>query len=598
MPGNQYARRSRYRWLDPIYWNSWKELMTLITPAPIRRTVQARFADGQAYDGPAGTPIEVFIEAANLQVEGQIVAALVNGRLRELSRPLNYDASIVPITTADSDGVRIYRRSLSFLLIAAAAELFPGRRFSIHHSMPFGGYYCERDDRQRLSNAELDRLRLRMQELVAANLPITQVQVSLDEALHLFQEWGDQEKADLFAKRRKDYLTLYELNGVRDYFHGFMVPNTRYLDLFDLRHYNQGFILHFPRRRDPACLQAFEDEPRLASVFQDYERWLSVIGVPSVASLNNAIRDGRIREVILVAEALHRQQLTSIAGEIARRQPDTKIVLISGPTSAGKTTFSKRLAVQLLAHGIHPVTISMDNYFVNRPDTPRDEHGNYDFEALEAVDVALFQTHLKQLLAGDTITQPIYDFHTGMRTWGGELGLRHDQVLIIEGIHGLNPRLVTEIPPQSFYRIFISALTQLNLDKHNRVPTTDTRMLRRIVRDAAHRGYSAADTIGRWPSVRVGEKRHIFPNQHNADVFFNSALVYELAVLKTLAYPLLLQVEPDTPERVEANRLRAFLQWFDPLPADCLSYIPNDSILREFVGGSVLDSYQPWRGGA
>ncbi|MEZ4642519.1 MAG: nucleoside kinase [Chloroflexota bacterium] len=570
--------------------------MTLITPAPIRRTVQARFADGRAFDGPAGVPLEEFVKAADIKVDGCIVAALVNGRLRELSRPLNEDASIVPITTADSDGVRIYRRSLSFLMIAAAAELFPGRRITIHHSMPFGGYYCERDDRQCLSDDELNRLRQRMQELVTADLPITHVRVSLDEALQLFHQWGDQEKADLFAKRRKDYLTLYELNGVRDYFHGFMVPSTGYLDLFDLRHYNQGFILQFPRRRDPSILQSFEDEPRLARVFQDYEKWLSVIGVPSVASLNNAIRDGRIREVILVAEALHRQQLTSIAGEIAQRQPETKIVLISGPTSAGKTTFSKRLAIQLLAHGIHPVTISMDNYFVNRADTPRDEKGDYDFEVLEAVDIALFQEHLQQLLAGNTIMQPVYNFHTGTRHFGSELALAHDQVLIIEGIHGLNPRLVTKIPPQSFYRIFISALTQLNLDKHNRVPTTDTRMLRRIVRDAAHRGYSAADTIGRWPSVRVGEKRHIFPNQHNADVFFNSALVYELAVLKTLAYPLLLQVEPDTPERVEANRLRAFLQWFDPLPGDCLAYIPSDSILREFVGGSVLDDYKPWQG--
>ncbi|MBE2202675.1 MAG: nucleoside kinase [Anaerolinea sp.] len=569
--------------------------MTCITLAPIRRTVQARFADGRAFDGPCGTPLEEFIKAAaiHMQGNGRIVAALVNGRLRELSRLLNEDASIVPVTMTDSDGVRIYRRSLSFLMIAAATEVFPGRRITIHHSMPFGGYYCERDDRQRLSDEELDRLRARMQELVAADLPITHVQVSLDEALQLFLEWGDQEKADLFAKRRKDYLTLYELNGVRDYFHGFMVPSTGYLDLFDLRHYNQGFILQFPRRRDPTLLQPFEDEPRLARVFQDYERWLTIIGVPSVTSLNDTIRDGRIREVILVSEALHRQQITNIAAEIAYRQPTAKIVLISGPTSAGKTTFSKRLAVQLLAHGIHPVTISMDNYFVNREDTPRDEKGNYDFEALEAVDVALFQAHLQTLLAGGAIVQPLYNFHTGLREWGGELSLARDQVLIIEGIHGLNPRLVTEIPIQSLYRIFISALTQLNLDKHNRVPTTDTRMLRRIVRDAAHRGYSAADTIARWPSVRTGEKQYIFPNQHNADVFFNSALVYELAVLKTLVYPLLLQVEPDTPERVEANRLRAFLQWFAPLPGDSLAYIPNDSILREFVGGSVLDDYKP-----
>ncbi len=567
--------------------------MTEIIPTNPRSDVQARFPDGRAFNGPVGTPLEAFVQAAQWQGPGEVVAALLNGRLRELSRPLNHDASIVPITTGDSDGVRIYRRSLSFLLIAAAAQLFPQHTISIHHSMPFGGYYCERDDQRPFTATELDRLRQRMQELVDANLPISQVQVSLDEALELFRQAGDQEKADLFAKRRKDYLTLYELNGVRDYFHGFMVSSTGYLRLFDLRHYGNGFILQFPRRRDPDALQPFEDEPRLANVFQDYERWLQIIGVPSVASLNNAMRNGRIQEVILVAEALHEQQLANIASQIAGRQPDVKIVLISGPTSAGKTTFSKRLALQLLAYGIRPVTISMDNYFVDRDHTPRDENGNYDFEALEAVDVHLFQRHLQQLLAGETIIQPVFNFRTGMREQGEELTLGTDHVLVIEGIHGLNPRLVAELPPKSLYRIFISALTQLNLDKHNRVPTTDTRLLRRIVRDAAHRGYTAADTIRRWPSVRVGEKRHIFPNQNNADVFFNSALVYEVAALKTLAYPLLLQVEPDTPERVEANRLRAFLQWFDPLPGNYLSLIPTHSLLREFIGGSVLSDYEP-----
>lgn len=567
--------------------------MTEIIPTSPRTDVQACFPDGRAFNGPLGTPVEAFVQAARWPGPGIVVAALVNGRLRELSLPLYDDADIVPITLADSDGVRIYRRSLSFLLIVAALELFPNHTISIHHSMPFGGYYCERDDKQPLSDEELARLRQRMQELVAADLPITQVKVSLDEALALFRQWGDLEKADLFAKRRKDYLTLYELNGVRDYFHGFMVPSTGYLNLFDLRPYSNGFILQFPRRREPDLLQPFEDEPRLAQKFQEYEYWLQIIGVPSVASLNNAIRNGRIREVILVAEAFHELQLATIANEIANRQPDVKIVLISGPTSAGKTTFSKRLALQLLAHGIRPVTISMDNYFINREHTPLDENGNYDFEALEAVDVPLFQEHLQKLLAGQAIIQPRYNFHTGLREWADELQIGRDHVLIIEGIHGLNPRLIAGLPPNSFYRIFISALTQLNLDKHNRVPTTDTRLLRRIVRDAAHRGYSAADTIARWPSVRVGEKRHIFPNQNNADVFFNSALVYEVAALMTLAYPLLLQVEPDTPERIEANRLRAFLQWFDPLPSSYLALIPTHSILREFLGGSVLDDYEP-----
>lgn len=564
-----------------------------IYPAPIRNDVQVRFPDGRAFNGPTGTTIDEFMEIAQPEVEGWVVAALVNGKLRELSLPLYRDADVIPVSSASSDGTRIYRRSLSFLMIAAAAELFPDRVFTVHHSMPFGGYYCERDDNQRLTNAELNQLRQRMQELVDADLPITQVRVPLAEALNLFRLSGDHEKANLFAKRRKDYLTLYELNGVRDYFHGFMVPRTSYLRLFELRHYNNGFILQFPRRHEPNVLQPFEDEPRLANVFQQYSRWLSIIGVPRVAALNDALRNGRTREVILVAEAFHQQQLTNIATDIAQHQPDVKIVLISGPTSAGKTTFSKRLAIQLIAKGIFPITIGMDNYFVNRTETPRDENGDYNFEALEAVDVPLFRQHLQQLLSGNQIIQPVYNFHTGEREWGKPLRIGPEHVIIIEGIHGLNPRLVEGIPANALYRIFISAFTQLNLDKHNRVPTTDTRLLRRIVRDAAHRGYLASDTIGRWASVRRGEKQHIFPYQNNADVFFNSALVYELSVLKRLAYPLLLQVEPGTPERIEANRLMAFLQWFDPMPDTGLACIASDSILREFIGNSILVDYMP-----
>ncbi len=568
--------------------------MSTIYPAPVRTTIQARFPDGRAFEAARGTAIEAFVKAADLHTEGRIVAALCDGKLRELSTPLYHDADLVPLTTADSDGARIYRRSLCFVMIAAADEIFPDNYLSIQHSMPFGGYYCERDDHRPFTAADLDRLRQRMRELVAADLPIRQVRVPLEEALALFRAQGDLEKAELFAKRRKDYLTLYELNGVRDYFHGFMVPSTGYLDLFELRLYSDGFILQFPRRQWPDVLQPFEDEPRLAAVFHDYQDWLSIMGVASVTSLNANIRNGRGREVILVAEALHQRQLATIAHQIAHRQPRPRIVLISGPTSAGKTTFSRRLAIQLLAEGVFPVAVEMDNYFVNREETPRDEDGNYDFEAFEAMDSALFRDHLHQLLQGETIAQPAFNFRTGRREPGREMKIGRDHVLLVEGIHGLNPRLVEGLPQDVIYRVFISAFTQLNLDKHNRVPTTDTRLLRRIVRDAAHRGYTAADTIARWPSVRRGEKNHIFPYQNNANVFFNSALVYELAALKPLVQPLLLQVEPGTPERIESNRLLAFLQWFDQLdPADVTS-IPGDSILREFMGGSVLKGFTFW----
>ncbi|MGD8584078.1 MAG: nucleoside kinase, partial [Chloroflexota bacterium] len=309
-------------------------------------------------------------------------------------------------------------------------------------------------------------------------------------------------------------------------------------------------------------------------------------------ALNRTIRSGRTQEAILVAEALHNRQLAAIASEIAQQNPEVRVVMISGPSSAGKTTFSKRLAIQLLALGKTPVAINMDNYFVNREDTPRDEKGDFDFESIEALDLPLFRQHLKALLAGGSIEQPRYNFHTGQREAGSMLQINSDQVLLIEGIHGLNPRLVEGISQELLYGVFVSAMTQLNMDKHNRVPTTDTRMLRRIVRDAARRGYSAADTIRRWPSVRFGEKNYIFPHQNNANVFFNSALAYELSVLKPLAQPLLLQVEPRTPERIEANRLMAFLQWFEPISRD---NIPSDSILREFIGGSILEDFEPWR---
>ncbi len=558
-----------------------------------RDTVQARFDDGRIFEGPRGTPIEEFVLVAQPLATGSIVASLMNGRLRELCLPLQDDADLEPVSSASSDGSRIYRRSLTFLMIAAAAQVFPGQVITVHHSMPFGGYYCERGDGVPLAPAELTALRERMRELVAADLPIRPVRVPLEEALALFREQGDEEKVELFARRRKGYLTLYELNGVRDYFHGFMVPHTSYLSLFDLHAYQNGFILQFPRRQAPDELQPFEDEPRLASIFGDYSEWLSIMGVSSVTALNRAISSGRAREVILVAESLHQRYVTSIAQEIARRRPTVRLISISGPTSAGKTTFSKRLSLQLMAQGKFPIVVGLDDYFVDRDATPRDAQGQFDFEALEAVDLELFQRDMRALMAGEKVRLPRYNFRTGRREEGQTLQIGPEHVIVVEGIHGLNPRLTKGIHDSVIYRVFISAFTQLNLDKHNRVPTTDTRLLRRIVRDAAYRGYTAADTIGRWASVRRGEKNHIFPNQSNADVFFNSALVYEMSVLKLLAEPLLQQVEPGTPERLEANRLLAFLQWFEPIPSGDLDAIANDSILREFIGGSVLENFQP-----
>lgn len=569
-------------------------LTSPVVSADIRSDVQARFPDGRAFNAPAGTKLESFTQAAFPESYHKVVAVQVDGRLRELTVALYADADIQPVTAGDSDGARIYRRGLSFLLVVAAKALFSQSVIEIQHSMPFGGYYCELVGEDETSAETLTQLTEKMHALVAADMPITQVRVPLDEAIAVFKASGDDEKAELFARRRNNNLTLYELDGVRDYFHGFMVPSTGYLPAFDLLEYGDGFILHFPRRRSPHTLQPFADAPGLVNIFQTYKDWLKVIDASSVTTLNQAVQSGRIQEVILIAEALHDRQLSRIAREIAERQDEVKIIMISGPTSAGKTTFSKRLAVQLLARGINPVALGLDDYFVDRDKTPRDESGDFDFEHLEAVDVPLFIKNLGILLDGGTITRPIYNFITGSREWAGQMRLRETQMLIVEGIHGLNPRLVEGLPESAIYRIYISPFTQLNLDKHNRVATTDTRKLRRMVRDYAHRGYNAADTIRRWPKVRAGEKKWIFPNQPRADAFFNSALVYELAAIKPLAEPILLQVEPDTPERIEANRLRAFLQWFDPIPSIYQRNIPNTSLLREFIGGSILEGFEPW----
>jgi uridine kinase len=336
------------------------------------------------------------------------------------------------------------------------------------------------------------------------------------------------------------------------------------------------------------ALQPVVDYPKLVSVFREYGHWMEVMGVSDVGCLNDAITGERAREIVLVSEALHEQRIAHIADEIATRQGKVRLVLVAGPSSSGKTTFSKRLSIQLLAHGLRPFALELDNYFVDRAKTPRDESGEYDFEHLGALDLALFEDHLLRLLSGEEVNMPRFDFKSGRREVGQRARLQSDHIIIVEGIHGLNPDLVPHIPREVTYRIYVSALTQLNIDKHNRVPTTDTRLIRRIVRDAQYRGYAARQTIGRWESVRRGEKRWIFPFQEHADVMFNSALVYELSVLKPFAEPLLLQVEHGTRAHVEAKRLLAFLEWFEPLAPDL---VPDNSILLEFVGGSILGDF-------
>ena len=559
-----------------------------IQPAQPRETAQVWLDDGRVFEGPVGTPLEEFIRAGGSDPQAPTVAALIDNELRELTYRVETDVEVTPITMAHSDGFRIYRRSLAFLLVTAVHELFPQATVYIDHSLTFGGYYCHIQGREPFSAGELVQIEARMREIVQADDPIRKSRVPLNDAVALFHARGDEDKVRLLNRRRKVYLTLYNLRGFRDYFHGYMVPSTGYLTVFALQAYPPGFALRFPRTTPTMKLQPVVEYPKLLSVYREYGQWMELMGVSDVGCLNEAIAGERARETVLVAEALHEQRIARIADEIAARQGQVRLVLIAGPSSSGKTTFSKRLSIQLLANGLRPFALELDNYFVERENTPRDEQGEYDFEHLGSLDVGLFNDHLLRLLEGQEVTLPSYDFKTGRREVGQTVRLHPDHIIIIEGIHGLNPDLVPNVPPGVTYRIYVSALTQLNIDKHNRVPTTDTRLVRRIVRDAAYRGYSARQTIDRWGSVRRGEKRWIFPYQEHADVMFNSAQLYELAVLKAFAEPLLLQVEPGTRAYVEAKRLLAFLEWFEPLAPDL---VPDNSILLEFVGGSILRDF-------
>jgi len=564
-----------------------------VRPATLRRTVQVRFADGQVFEGPVGTPLEVFIRAAFPEESFSIMAALVNGKLCELTCPITQDARVLPISMTDSDGTRIYRRSLCFLLVTAVHELYPDVHIIIDYAVPLGGFFCQVEGREPFTAEEVALIERRMWAIVEENAPISKERVAVTEAMALFGEKGYCDKVRLLKDRRKGYLKLYTLHEVRDYFYGYMVPSTGYLRTFRLCHHPPGFILQYPTPEHPTALPAYQDYPMLTATFREYGQWLRIMKVDSVASLNEALETERIREVILVAEALHEERIAAIAHQIAEREGQVRLVLIAGPSGSGKTTFSKRLSVQLMAHGIRPVPLGLDDYFVDREKTPLDEHGQYDFETLDALDLQLFNEQLLALIAGQEVTLSRYNFKTGKREWGRTLSISDEHVILVEGIHGLNPDLVPNIPPGKIYRIYASALTQLNIDHHNRVSTSDTRLLRRIVRDAAHRDYSAQETIKMWGKVRRGEWQNIFPFQENADAVFNSALVYELAVLKPFAEPLLRQVEPGTMEYVEVRRLLAFLDWFLPCAPDL---IPDNSILREFIGGSILSDFMPTLG--
>ena len=562
-----------------------KSKFHLVSPRP---EVEIHLPDGRVLSGPRGSQVGDFLHM--VEFPAPVVAAVVNDEIHELNYPIKMDSRVRPVTMAEADGALIYRRSLNFLMEMAFADLFPKAKLTIDHSISFGGYYCQVSGRKPLSEKELAALKSRMNELIAADLPFEKKEVPLQDAIDYFKSIGYDDKVHLLNYRSKKYLTLYRLGERMDYHHGYMVPSTGYLKWFDLLATNGGFTLRFPRRHAPTQLQPVTEYPKLLSAFRQYGDWLEHLGINNVGALNDAIHAGRVHELVLVSEALHEQNVADIARQLASNQ--AHLVLIAGPSSSGKTTFSRRLTVQLLALGISPYPLELDNYFLSREKTPLGENGQPDFEALEALDLPLLAEHLDQLLAGKKVQLPRYNFKAGMPEPGEHVQLHRGQPIIMEGIHGLDPRLLPPTLAGHAFKIYASALTQLNLDRHNRVSTTDTRLIRRIVRDARERGHSAKDTISNWQSVRRGEKRYIFPYQENADVMFNSALVYELSALKPLAEPLLRQVPHGTPEFIEAKRLLAFLEWFLPLQPEL---IPENSIVREFIGGSVLKDFTVWK---
>jgi uridine kinase len=564
-----------------------------------RKTVRVTLPDNLILEAPVGTTIESFLrvhcEQTQNRYKSPFIAAIFDSKLRELAYPVKRDANLEPVLLSDSDGGRIYRRSLVLLLVTAIDELFPGTVVNVSYAVPDGGFYCLLPQRAPFNKNELKRLEAHMHAIAADDNPITKRIVPLDEAVSLFSERGDEDKVRLLEQRTRNGLVLYTLRNRSDYYFGYMVPSTGYLKYFRLIKMPNGFILQYPTRDDITLPEIIPNSTKIGAVFEQAEEWLQRIGVEDIGRLNQIVRQDRIQELILVNEALHEQQIARCARTIydAHHERGLRLVIIAGPSSSGKTTFSKRLALQLLAHGLRPFTLELDNYFLDRELTPKDEEGNFDFEALEAINLPLFNTQLLQLIQGAEVQLPRFDFILGKSVEGPIGKLTNNQILIIEGIHGLNPTLVTKIPPEKIYRIYVSALTQLNVDAHNRVSTTDVRMLRRICRDAVQRGHNATATIARWPSVRRGEKRNIFPYQENADVMFNSALTYELAALRPLVEPYLLQVEPDTRPYIEANRLLSFLRWVQPLIPVQQALIPDTSLLREFIGGSILQNYQP-----
>lgn len=539
--------------------------------------------DGKQMQTQKGITLEALLKSVERQNRPMVVAGKVNNEIRELTYPIHEACEISFVDLSHADGVRIYQRSLIFLLVKAFHDVFPEEEIAVCHSVSKGLFF---ETSNQLNNQAVHRIEERMKDLVHRNLPFRKETMDTEKAKQRFLQDNRIDRYGAIKYREKPYVSFYVLDDMEDYFYGYMVPSTGYLNLFRLEYDNDGIVLISPRITSPFSLEEHEIPKKLFHIFSEYRQWINVLGVDNVGKLNDIVESGKADEFIRISEALHEKKIARIADMIYDSRERIKIVLISGPTSSGKTTFAQRLSIQLRVNGLIPVNISLDDYFVNKDRTPLDEFGKPDLEALETIDLKLFNEQLNSLIKGEEVQIPTYNFITGKREYSGKkLRLGEGKVLVIEGIHGLNPRLTAEVAEESKFKIYISAITSMRIDRHNRIPTTDMRFIRRIVRDHQFRDCPAEKTIDLWPSVRRGEEKNIFPYQENADVMFNSSLIYELGVLKKLAVPLLTAIRPSQPQYSESRRLLEFLSYFLCIDSDA---IPANSILREFIGGSCF----------
>ena len=515
----------------------------------------------------------------------RIIGAIFNNKLCDLGKEIQSDGKIEFFTMQNKDGYLFYLRSIFFVLIKASKELFPHAILHIEYSIG-NGYYCWFEGLDWLEAGDVERLSAKMKEIIDADVTFIRQNVPTEQAIAEFKKQDLTDKVSLFKIRKQPRTNIYWLGSTVGYFSGYLLPSTSYCDKFQLIHYKNGIVLLVPTVAEPDKVPAFQDSPKYFNIIQEHNEWIDVLEMDTCAKLNDLIRRGQSNNIVLLCEALHEKKLAKIADEVYRRRKVVKIVSIAGPSSSGKTTTANRLCVQLRVNGLKPFLISLDDYFIDRDKTPLDEKGEHDFESLAAINIELFNKNLNDLMSGREVTLPRYDFKTGKSCKDGKtMVLPENGVLVIEGIHGLNPHLYADVPSYNIYKVYVSALTVLNIDNHNRIPTTDGRILRRMVRDFQYRGHSPIETLKRWASVRNGEDNNIFPYQENADIMFNSTFVYEFSVMKKYAEPLLKQVPTDIPEYREVKRLLKFLSFFEEMDD---STIPPNSILREFIGGSIF----------